>query len=73
MGCWVIWALKFRKKQEELEENYTPGDPKQLFHIHVVILAPDVGIFESISIENSMDYKQHFFMYYRYLGGSMLV
>ena len=54
-------------------DNYTPVDPKQLFHIHVVILAPDFGIFESISIENSMDYKQHFFMYYCYLGGSMLV
>ena len=53
--------------------NYTPVDPKQFFHIHVVILAPDVGNFESISMGNSMNYKQHVFMYYCYLGGSMLV
>ena len=52
---------------------YTPVDPKQFFHIHVVILAPDVGNFESISMGNSMNYKQHVFMYYCYLGGSMLV
>ena len=53
--------------------NYTPKDPKHLFHIHVVLLAPDVGNVESISIENNTDCKQHFFMDYRYLGGSMLV
>ena len=55
------------------KKNYTPVDPKQFFHIHVVILAPDVGNFESISMGNSMNYKQHVFMYYCYLGGSMLV
>ena len=54
-------------------KNYTPVDPKQFFHIHVVILAPDVGNFESISMGNSVNYKQHVFMYYCYLGGSMLV
>ena len=54
-------------------QNYTPVDPKQFFHIHVVILAPDLGNFESISMGNSMNYKQHVFMYYCYLGGSMLV
>ena len=53
--------------------HYTPVDPKQFFHIHVVLLAPDVGNFESISMGNSMNYKQHVFMYYCYLGGSMLV
>ena len=53
---------------EALEQNYTPVDPKQFFHIHVVILAPDVGNFESISMGNSMNYKQHVFMYYCYLG-----
>ena len=55
------------------QPNYTPVDPKQFFHIHVVILAPDLGNFESISMGNSMNYKQHVFMYYCYLGGSMLV
>ena len=54
--------------------NYTPVYPKQLVHIHVAILAPDAGNFESISSENSIDYKQHFFMnYYCCLGRSMLV
>ena len=57
----------------DAEKNYTPVDPKQFFHIHVVILAPDVGNFESISMGNSMNYKQHVFMYCCYLGGSMLV
>ena len=61
------------KKQKTFKKNYTPVDPKQFFHIHVVILAPDVGNFESISMGNSMNYKQHVFMYYCYLGGSMLV
>ena len=64
---------KNQKDGEGKGENYTPVDPKQFFHIHVVILAPDVGNFESISMGNSMNYKQHVFMYYCYLGGSMLV
>ena len=58
---------------KKYKKNYTPVDPKQFFHIHVVILAPDAGNFESISMGNSMNYKQHVFMYYCYLGGSMLV
>ena len=68
--CTPLW----REAHFEVKSvNYTPVDPKQFFHIHVVILAPDVGNFESISMGNSMNYKQHVFMYYCYLGGSMLV
>ena len=69
----LLWLTHFCHVVSLGALNYTPVDPKQLFHIHVVILALDVGNFESISIGNSMDYKQHFFMYYCYLGGSMLV
>ena len=48
-----------------------PRRPQQFFHIHGVILAPDVGNFESISIGNSMNYKQHVFMHYILLSGGI--
>ena len=66
-------SCPLQKPQKPVSGNYTPVDPKQFFHIHVVILAPDFGNFESVSMGNSMNYKQHVFMYYCYLGGSMLV
>ena len=69
---WDLHVFEDGKKRKFFK-NYTPVDPKQFLQNHVVMLAPDVGKFESISTENSMDYKQHLFMYYCYLGGSMLV
>ena len=82
MRCWKrvrrcgakhIWKSKVSKHTilgpllEIQRWNYNPVDPNQLFHIHSVILAPDVGSFEPISNENSM-VTSNFFMYHYYLG-----
>ena len=41
----LVLSLLFQTCLGPFGQNYTPVDPKQLFHIHVVILAPDVGNF----------------------------
>ena len=50
-------ARKRKTISFHLSTNYTPAGPKQFLHIHVAILGPDVGNFESISVENRRSHE----------------